>query len=153
MKNHTLHTEFSVSEIFVTYKRSRSKTTQKISSSRDVYNVSLPYYNDHIDHYECFRVLLLDRAHNVIGIHKVSQGGASGTVVDQKIILQAAILANASAIVLTHNHPSGTLRPSEQDKRLTKKFQETCKTHDLPILDHLIITVDGYFSFADEGLL
>jgi len=153
MKNHTLHTEFSVSEIEISYRRNPSISREKLQSSREVVKLLSPFYESHMDHHECFRTLLLDRSHKVLGVHKISQGGVSGTVVDQRLIFQAAILANASAIILSHNHPSATLFPSEQDKRLTEKLKKSGTFLDIPILDHIILTSDGYFSFADEGYL
>ncbi|MNE89583.1 hypothetical protein D3C80_1870030 [compost metagenome] len=80
-------------------------------------------------------------------------GGASGTVVDAKIIFVAALLSHASAIILCHNHPSGSLKPSEPDLRLTKQLKEAGRLLNIDILDHLIVSSEGYYSFGDEGLL
>ncbi|MCA1763309.1 MAG: JAB domain-containing protein, partial [Flavobacteriales bacterium] len=84
---------------------------------------------------------------------RISAGGISGTVVDQRLIFKPAIQKLASALILFHNHPSGTLNPSTQDKTLTKKLVQSGQVLDIPILDHIIYTDSGYFSFADEGLI
>jgi DNA repair protein RadC len=123
----------------------------KISSSRDIYALLAPKLVD-LDHEE-FHILLLSRSHKVKDQICISRGGISGTVVDQRLIFKPALEKLASAIVLCHNHPSGTLRPSEQDKRLTQKLVKSGTILDIPILDHLIFTDEGYYSFADEGLL
>jgi DNA repair protein RadC len=123
----------------------------KISSSKDIYELMAPKLSD-LDHEE-FYALLLSRSHKVKEQICISRGGISGTVVDQRLIFKPALEKLASAIVLCHNHPSGTLRPSEQDKRLTQKLVKSAAILDIPILDHVIFTDEGYFSFADEGLL
>jgi len=97
--------------------------------------------------------LLLNRGNRVLGIMNVSSGGVSGTIADPKIIFTAALKSNASALVLSHNHPSGTLKPSQPDISLTKKLVDGGKLLDITVLDHLIVTNEGYYSFADEGLL
>lgn len=123
----------------------------KISSSKDIYALVSPKLVD-LDHEE-FHILLLSRSHKVKDQICISRGGISGTVVDQRLIFKPALEKLASAIILCHNHPSGTLYPSEQDKRLTQKLVKSGMILDIPILDHLIFTDEGYFSFADEGLL
>jgi DNA repair protein RadC len=122
-----------------------------ITSSRDVYELMKPSLSD-LDHEE-FYVILLSRSHKVKETICISKGGVSGTVVDQRFIFKPAIEKLASAIILCHNHPSGTLRPSEQDKKLTQKVVKSGQLLDMPVLDHLIFTDAGYFSFADEGML
>ncbi len=88
-----------------------------------------------------------------MGIYEVSTGGISGTVVDIKLVLSAALLSCASGIILVHNHPSGNLQPSAADKVATKKMKEAARLVDVEILDHLILTSDGFYSFADNGEL
>lgn len=102
---------------------------------------------------EEFWVILLNRANLVLGCQKISQGGVSGTVADPKLIFHQAITQLASGIILAHNHPSGNLKPSQADLDLTRKLVTAGKLLELPILDHLIIAGDNYFSFADEGLM
>jgi DNA repair protein RadC len=102
---------------------------------------------------EEFKVLLLNRNHQVLGIYPLSKGGVSGTVVDAKLVFSVALKCNASSIVMAHNHPSGNLKPSEADLKLTKKMKEIGTLMDTPVLDHLIIGENNYLSFADEGLI
>jgi len=123
----------------------------KIGSSKDVFEHFHGTLGD-LQHEE-FWVLLLDRANKVIGRSKISQGGVSGTVADPKLIFKKAIEQLASGIILCHNHPSGNLKPSEADIKLTKKLKSAGDSLDIPVLDHLIVTDEGYFSFADESLL
>jgi DNA repair protein RadC len=109
---------------------------------------------DSIEHIEEFKLLLMNRSNSVLGILPVSKGGISGTVTDIRLIYQAAIKANASGIIVCHNHPSGNLNPSESDSKLTQKIKEAGLLMDIQLLDHLIIINDGdYYSFADNGLL
>jgi DNA repair protein RadC len=97
--------------------------------------------------------MLLNRSNRVLGISCISKGGISGTVVDLKIILQTALKANASGLIVSHNHPSGNLTASREDVKVTEKLKSACQLLDLSLLDHLIISEEGYFSFADEGIL
>ncbi len=102
---------------------------------------------------EYFFVLFLNRANKVTGFIKISEGGLTGTVADPRIILQAALMAGASAVVVSHNHPSGNLNPSRQEAELTEKLKSALKYFDITIVDHIIIGDEGYYSFANEGLL
>lgn len=124
---------------------------QRITCSKDAYEIMSAKLGD-IDHEE-FWILLLSRSHKVKDKICISRGGISGTVVDQRLVFKPAIEKLASAIILCHNHPSGTLHPSEQDKVLTKKLVASSKLLEIPILDHLIYTDSGFYSFADEGLI
>lgn len=122
-----------------------------ISSSRDVYNLMKPSLSD-LGHEE-FWLLLLNRANKVLKKQNISQGGISGTVADPKLIFNHALNQLASGIILVHNHPSGNIKPSEADKRLTKQLHEAGKLLEIAVLDHIIFTDNNYFSFADENLL
>ena len=102
---------------------------------------------------EEFYIILLNRANKVLGWYKVSEGGMSGTVVDPKLVFSIALKSMASAILLSHNHPSGNLKPSNEDINLTKRLKEAGALLEIPVLDHLILTSDGYYSFADEGMM
>ena len=124
---------------------------EKIGSSADVFNCMKPHLLD-LPHEE-FWILLLSRANEVMKKVQCSSGGVSGTVADPKIIFKEAIAHLSSAIILVHNHPSGNLKPSQADITLTKKIKEGGNFMDLPVLDHVIFTNDGYFSFADEGMI
>ena len=123
----------------------------KISSSVDVYELMKPELSD-LPHEE-FWLLLLSRANKVIKKQSISQGGVSGTVADPKLIFGHALSHLASGIILVHNHPSGNTKPSEADKRLTSQMSEAGKLLEITVLDHVIFTDSGYFSFADESLL
>jgi DNA repair protein RadC len=124
---------------------------EKIAGSRDVYEIMHADLAD--SPYEAFRVLLLNRANRLLRKISISEGGVSGTVADPKKIFKMALEHNASSLILCHNHPSGNTQPSEADIKLTRKMKDAGVLLDLPVLDHLIISSDHYFSFADEGLL
>ncbi|MBC3538949.1 JAB domain-containing protein [Rufibacter sediminis] len=109
--------------------------------------------SDKMEFVEQFKVLLLNRNNRVLGEYGVSTGGVSGTVVDIKLILAAALLSCASAIILGHNHPSGNTQPSAVDKALTKRVREAAAQMDIAVLDHIILTADSFYSFADDGEL
>ena len=147
----------NVSEIDIVYKK---KVTCKVSQrplikySNDCYQVCQHYWNEgKIELLEEFKVLFLNRANRVLQIFPISSGGITGTVADPRIILAAAIRIAACSMVLVHNHPSGNLLPSKADEELTQKIKEAAKYFDIKVLDHLIISSEGYYSFADEGLL
>ena len=123
----------------------------KISSSKDVYVLMKSGLMD-LPHEE-FWCLLLNRGNVVIKKHLVSSGGVSGTVADPKLIFKAALEELASGVILVHNHPSGNRQPSHADKQLTKKMKDAGRSLEISLLDHIIFTEDGYFSFADENLL
>ncbi len=122
-----------------------------ISSSKDVYNALRPKLQD-LPHEE-FWVILLSRNNKILDMQLVGRGGITGTVADVRVILKLAIENSASGIIVSHNHPSGNLKPSPQDIQLTKKIKEASTIMDISLLDHLIFTDDGYLSFADEGML
>lgn len=132
-------------------KESEPDEKPKVVTSSDCAAIFKPLLSD-LPHEE-FWVLLLNRNNLVIDKMLVSQGGLSGTVIDVRIILKMALDKLACSIILCHNHPSGNLMPSEADKDITKKIKEAGKHMDIPVLDHLIIANDSYFSFADEGLI
>lgn len=122
-----------------------------ITSSQDVYEYASSFLLDLP--YEEFWILILNRGNNIIDKERISQGGVSGTLVDARIIFRTAILKLASSIILIHNHPSGQLRPSQEDITVTKKIKSAGKSLDIVVVDHLIFTDDGYYSFKDEGVL
>ncbi|HKM94330.1 MAG TPA: DNA repair protein RadC [Prolixibacteraceae bacterium] len=124
---------------------------QKITSSEDAFKImSIDLIE--LQHEE-FWVIYLDRANNVIGKARVSQGGVSGTVIDIRIILKKALEKLASSIILVHNHPSGNLSPSKADIDITQKASKAALLLDMKVLDHLIIANRKFMSFADDGLL
>lgn len=124
--------------------------------AKDACKIFLHYWNEgKLDLQEEFKVLLLqlNRANRVLQLLPVSQGGMTGTVADPRLILAAAVKVGAVSLVLAHNRPSGSLKPSRADEELTQKIKHAAAYFDITILDHLIITSEGYSSFADEGLL
>ncbi len=127
------------------------KDRPQIRSSSDSYNAISTILAD-LPHEE-FWILMLNRANRIISRERVSMGGVTGTVVDARIVFKRALDMLACSIVLCHNHPSGSLRPSQADIDLTKKMKAAGKTLDILVVDHLIISDEGYYSFADEGLL
>jgi DNA repair protein RadC len=146
---------YQVAEIQLTYKNSlRSSERPKIKCSEDAYNILLKNWNDKtIELREEFKILLLNRANKVLGIVNISAGGVSGTVADPKIIFSSALKANCSSIILVHNHPSGNLKPSQADLKLTNNLVQAGKLLEIPVLDHLIISSESYFSMSDEGII
>lgn len=130
-------------------KDSGKEPIKKITSSKDAFDYLKPWMID-LNH-EVFFVILLARNNTIIKHELISSGGISGTIVDAKLIFKSAIDNLASGIILAHNHPSGNLKPSEQDISLTKRIKAGAALLDLTILDHLIFTNKDYFSFADEG--
>lgn len=123
----------------------------KITCSQHIYDLMKPDLLD--EQVEHFYLILLNRSNHVIKKQLISQGGTVGTVVDSKIVFKIALEYLAQSIILVHNHPSGNLRPSDQDKRLTERMVKIGRELDLPVLDHVIFTDLGYFSFADDGIL
>jgi DNA repair protein RadC len=132
----------------------KASNRPQIKSSKDAYDVLLKTWDENkIEFVEQFKVLFLNRGNKVLGIFDVSTGGVSGTVADPKIIFVAALKANCSSIVISHNHPSGNLKPSRQDEELTQKIKQAGQLLDIRLLDHVIVCNEGFYSFADEGLL
>lgn len=130
-------------------KKSELKT---IHSSVDAYKIFKQIFNaDTFDWIEECIVLCINRANKIVGFYKISSGGTTGTIVDPKVIFTVALNCAASSIILAHNHPSGNLNPSEQDKAITKKLKDAGKLLDINLLDHMILTDESFYSFADEG--
>lgn len=126
----------------------------KVTCSKDCFNVVYKFFENDIDIYESFFVLLLNRSNTTIGFAKISQGGICGTVVDARIIAKYAIETLASSVILCHNHPSGNLIPSNEDKAITKKLKEALALFNIDVTDHIILCPERkYYSFADEGVL
>lgn len=123
----------------------------RLGNSRDAFNVIAPLLTDL--HHEEFWLLLLNRNHEVFARERLSTGGMAGTVVDIKLVLKTALDARAAAFVAIHNHPSGSLDPSPEDIALTKRLQQAGQIIDLPLIDHLIVSERGYYSFADHAML
>ena len=128
---------------------SREKTI--ITSSSDVARELQALLRDY--HHEVFAVMFLNRSNKVNHFQIISEGGITGTVADPRIILKKALEEDAVSLILCHNHPSGSLKPSKADEELTCKIKEAARYFDIKVLDHLIVSDDGYYSFADEGIL
>ena len=142
-----------VSEIKVTYSN-KNPLKIKVTSSKIIYDLVINQWDlDIIEYQEEVKIILLNRSNVVLGIYEMSRGGITGSVVDIRIILGVALKCGASSIIMIHNHPSGKLLPSDSDKSITKKLKEACDLLDVSLLDHLIISKDGYYSFSDEGRL
>jgi len=122
-----------------------------INASKDAFDYFQPMLGD-LAHEE-FWVMLLDRGNKIQDSFRISQGGISGTVIDVRIILKPALEKQSSGIILCHNHPSGTLHPSQADRKITSKIKDAAKLMDISVIDHVIIGQNKYISFADEGLL
>lgn len=125
----------------------------KISGSQTAFDTLKQLYTKESIFREEFYVLYLDRANNVKAINQLSVGGLHGTVVDIRIILKYAIDCLACGMILSHNHPSGNLKPSTNDDAITKRIAEAGKILDILVLDHLIVSESSYYSYADEGKL
>jgi DNA repair protein RadC len=144
-------TQNQIAEISISYTPSRYKQA-KIQSTVDAYNVLKDFFApDTIALQEQFVVMYLNACHNVLGIYTASKGGITGTVADIRLILGVALKTASTAIIISHNHPSGNLQPSKADETLTQKLKNAAGLLDVNLLDHLIISDAGYYSFADEG--
>ena len=142
-----------VAEIKVSYSTTNTPKI-KITSVNKAFEVLLSLWDlDTIELQEEFKILLLNRANEVLGIYPLSKGGITGTVVDSRLIFAVALKCNATGILLCHNHPSGNLKPSDNDITLTRSIKKCADFLDITLIDHLIITKNGFFSFSNEGKL
>ena len=132
-------------------KNEEDKDSVQINSSRKVAEYIKSKYSDHLQ--EIFTVIFLNRNNEIIAEEQLFTGGVSATIIDPRIVFRKAVQYLASSIILAHNHPSGNLQPSSADKDITAKLRDAGKLLDINVLDHLIISYRGYFSFADEGVL
>ncbi|WP_108802166.1 RadC family protein [Aquimarina sp. Aq107] len=142
-----------IPEINITFSR-RRKVTGKIGSARDVANTISKFYTKNtIEVREQFFVLYLDNSYKVLGYHTHSVGGIKGSLVDLRILFSVALKSLATSIIIAHNHPSGALRPSSSDIGITSKIKKAGELLDIQLLDHIIITKESFYSFAEEGKL
>lgn len=143
---------YQIAEVELIYKtKVKASDRPKVTGSLDAYEILLANWDENkIGFVEQAKILLLNRAHRVLGIYEVSTGGVTGTIVDPKIVFIAALKANACSIILAHNHPSGNLKPSAADQELTRRIKEGGRLLEISMLDHLIVTPEAYYSFADE---
>ena len=142
-----------LTEILTSYKN-KNQDAVKVSSSVDVYNFILNHWDDDtLDIQENVKMLLLNSSNTILGVYDVSRGGINSTVIDLRLVLSVALKCLASSIILVHNHPSGNINPSEQDREFTKKIKSACKFLEIQLFEHIIITRYDYFSFADNGYI
>ena len=155
MENKIIARQWEVAEIQLSYKPAiKASERPKITSPREAVEILRTHWDEgKIELLEQFKLLLTNRANKVLGLFNVSSGGISGVEVYPRLVFVAALKAGASGMILAHNHPSGNLEPSQPDRDLTKKISQGCKLLDIVLLDHVILTAEGYFSFADEGIL
>lgn len=146
---------FRIPQITLSYRCPVKAAERKIVNSPLIaYEIFMAEWDKNkLELLEEFKILLLDRRSACIGITDISTGGISSCVVDPKIVFAAALRSRASAIIMAHNHPSGNLKPSIADETLTLKFKKAGELLDIGVSDHLIVTTDGYYSFANEGFL
>ena len=140
-------------EITIRYKGTKRSDLKRIRTSTDIYEILKSMHDPGIIHWQEEMILIcLNPANKVLGYYRVSRGGTTGTVCDAKIIFTVALnCAGTTQIILSHNHPSGNLKPSHADEQLTRKISEAGKVLDIKLLDSIIYTEEGYYSFADEG--
>jgi DNA repair protein RadC len=146
--------EQGVPEIKITYKRTRKEFLGKVTHSKDVADfIRRTFRAGTLELQESFITLYLNTAHEILGYYNHSVGGINTTIADRRLILATALASASIGIVVAHNHPSGNLKPSQSDLELTKRLKEGAETLDIKLMDHLIITKNGYYSFADEGII
>jgi DNA repair protein RadC len=144
----------SIAEINVSYKPTKPAGPRIDSSSKAHEYLRMLYSEERVALQEQFIILYLNRANQVLGAYHAFTGGITGTVADIRIIMGVALKSMACGMVISHNHPSGSLKPSSADKHLTEKIKEAGKLMDINLLDHIIVSPEGgYYSFADEGLI
>ena len=149
----TLPFQDKIAEVHISYStKIAAKDRVQIKSSKDT-ALQIRSFFPLIEYQEHFFLILLNRANRVLGYRLISTGGMAGTVVDVRLVFQVALLTHSTSIILVHNHPSGMLTPSAEDLALTAKFINAGKVLDISVLDHLIMTKDSYYSFADEGMM
>jgi len=141
-----------VAEVELMWKK-KKKLTTKIKESKEAVEVFRTVWHQDINIRERVYVLFMNRVNNVIAVSEISAGGVSGTVIDTKILFAQALKLLASGIILAHNHPSGNLNPSGHDKDITTKVKKGCEVFDMVLIDHVILTEDDHYSFANEGSL
>lgn len=126
----------------------------KILDSENAYHIFIHKWNQSkLEFIEQFKVMLLNRAHRILGICTLSTGGLSSTIIDIRLLFAVALKSNASAMIVAHNHPSGETTPSKSDIEVTKRIVDAGKILDLPLLDHLIVSKEKYYSFKNEGIM
>ncbi len=150
---HDLLKATKVSEVEMVYK-SKSSEKPRLTSSADIYKALLDVWGmGQIEYRESAKLVLLNSAMRCLGIITISEGGLRETSVDVRMVMQAALLANASVLCLAHNHPSGNTLPSADDDRLTERLKKACDVLGITLVDHIVVTGNAYYSYNDEGRL
>lgn len=146
-------TDYKVAEVELSYRyRVPNKDRKRVLGSNAAYKILRENFSDEtIDHKETFKVLYLNQDCQVLGCSTISEGGITKTMADVRLILQGALLTNATALILAHNHPSGSIRPSREDDVLTRKIVEAANLMDIQVTDHIILTSENFYSYGDEG--
>lgn len=146
--------ESTVSEITVSYSpRIPASERKQIHNSKDIFEMLVPVFSCCLEHHEEAWAIYMNNQHKVLGMAKIGQGGFSETTVDPKIVIQIALKANASSIILAHNHPSGNPYPSTADDKITNKLKSAASFLDIQFTDHIVMCDEVYYSYADEGKL
>lgn len=155
LNNQVIETSPSLAEVKLSYKTEQSPDTfPQVTSPEEAEKVLRTVWdNDHIQLKEEFIILLLNNSKHCIGWSKISSGGGTATIVDPSAIYQVALLANATSIIVAHNHPSGNLEPSKADKSLTERIEKSGKMLGITLEDHIILTADDYVSLRAKGIL
>ncbi|MCP2037324.1 JAB domain-containing protein [Chryseobacterium sp. HSC-36S06] len=144
----------TISEIEVAYRPLSTTILNPITQSKDAYDLIIREWDDNIlEMIEEVKVIFLNRTNKQIGIYNLAKGGITGCVVDIRIILSIALKTLATGLILVHNHPSGNLNPSTEDRKITNELQKACEIMNITLLDHLIVTRKGFFSFSDANLI
>lgn len=148
-----MNTDYKVAEVELSYKnRVPYKDRKQVTDSYSAYKILRNSFPDGtIDYKETFKVLYMNQNCQVLGCSTISEGGITKTLADVRLILQGALLTNAVAMILAHNHPSGNTRPSRQDDELTRKIRDAAKLLDIHVADHIILTDEEFYSYNDEG--
>jgi DNA repair protein RadC len=148
-----MNTDYKVAEVELSYRnRVPNKDRKRIMDSYSAYKILRNNYSDDtIDYRETFKVLYMNQGCQVLGCFTISEGGITNTLADVRMILQGALLTNAVAMVLAHNHPSGSTRPSRQDDEITRKVVDAARLLDIKVADHIILTSEDFYSYNDEG--
>ena len=143
--------DYYVGEVKLSYQK-KSLETRYVRNAEEAYTILRPTYSDEdIEYRESFKVLLLNQNYKVLGWTTISNGGITETPADIRMILQSALLCNATCIMICHNHPSGSLVPSRDDDRLTEKIRKACEVMRIYLVDHLILTENSYYSYRENG--
>jgi len=155
MKSPVIQSLFKIAQVELIYRNKvKAADRPKVTNSKDAYKLFLSTWDENkIELVESFQIMLLDRRNTCLGISEISTGGVNSCIADPKIIFATALKSRACNLILAHNHPSGDIVPSNADMMVSRKIKQGAGLLDIQVLDHLIVTPDQYYSFADEGKL